>query len=247
MSIDDPQDLFESTLDDYLVGIAEGLRKAQGELAGVVIEGPPGQAAMGYHLPRLDFELKLSFEVRSGGSGAPLRMMARAPSTGGGGFTAEGTGTVRGTFVSVPLAASSPPIVLDLRFVLRSPRDVDVIAVVRDALGAPQADVEVQFNVDRERSAALTAALGAEMQSPLAGTITQPAVVRTDADGLATSALRMAEPEPTGALIAVVVDALGATETAVVRVPDPPPGVLSAIEPDPSRPEPIIAPRADEA
>lgn len=247
MSIDDPQDLFESTLDDYLVGIAEGLRRAQGELAGVVIEGPPGQAAMGYHLPRLDFELKLSFEVRGGGSGAPLRMLARAPSAGGGSFSAEGTGTVRGTFVSVPLAAGRPPIVLDLRFVVRAPRDVEVTAVVRDALGAPQPDVEVQFNVDRERSAALTAALGLDVQPPLAGTNTLPAVARTDADGLATSALRMAEAEPAGALIAVVVDALGATETAVVRVSDRPPGAAPAIAPGRGEAAPIVARRADEA
>lgn len=223
MSIDDPTDLFEHTLDDYLVGLAQGIRQAQMQLNALVVDGPPGQPAVGYHLPRVDFELRLSFALShsAGAAGAPpsLRLLARAPQPAGGDqFTAQGQSTVRGSFVAVPLAAQRPPVRLTIGFSRRSEREIAIIADVRDALGVAQVGVAVEFNVDRERSQLLA---GGDIAPLDAGTLVEPAVVETDADGRAAATLRISEREAPGALVAVTVDALGATETALAQAPDP--------------------------
>jgi hypothetical protein len=222
--IDDPTDLFEHTLDDYLVGLANGIRQAQAQLNAIVVDGPPGQPAVGYQLPRVDFELKLSFALastaNSGGSAAP-RLLARAPQpggVGGNGFTAEGTSTLRGSFVAVPLAAQRPPVLLTIGFKVRRETEVELVATVADALGVAQVGVEVEFNIDRERSATLGGADAVPLDE---ATHITPAVVATDAEGRAVAVLHISERESAGALIAVSVDALGVTETALMQAPDP--------------------------
>lgn len=222
MAIDDPTDLFEATLDDYLVGLANGIRQAQAQLNAIVIDGPPGQPAIGYQLPRVDFELKLAFALSHAapapGAAPTVRLVARAPQPIAGGFTAEGTSTLRGSFVAVPLAAQRPPVVLTVGFRLRDPRTVELQAILADALGAPQKGVEIEFNVDRDRSLAL----GGDAAEPLAeDTRVEPAVAVTDDAGQAIATLVISEREPAHALVAVVVDALGVTETLLVSAPDP--------------------------
>ncbi|MCB9529508.1 MAG: hypothetical protein H6703_02530 [Myxococcales bacterium] len=222
MSIDDPTDLFEATLDDYLVGLANGIRQAQAQLNAIVVDGPPGQPAIGYQLPRVDFELKLAFALSHAapapGAAPTVRLVARAPQPVAGGFTAEGTSTLRGSFVAVPIAAQRPSVVLSLAFRMRHERDIELEATVVDALGEPQAGVEVEFNVDRDRSLAL----GGEAAEPLAeDTRVEPAVAVTDDAGHAVANLVISEREPAHALVAVVVDALGVSETLLVSAPDP--------------------------
>lgn len=221
--IDDPTDLFEHTLDDYLVGLANGIRQAQAQLNAIVVDGPLGQPAVSYQLPRVDFELKLSFALAStasaGGAPAAPRLLARSPQPGGqggNGFTAEGTSTLRGSFVAVPLAAQRPPVLLTIGFKIIREIEVELIATVADALGVAQVGVEVEFNIDPDRSAALGGADAVPLDE---ATQIRPAVVATDAQGRAVAVLHISEREAPGALIAVSVDALGVTETALMQAP----------------------------
>jgi hypothetical protein len=176
-----------------------------------------------YQLPRVDFELKLSFALAStastGGAPAAPRMLARAPQPGGqgaNGFTAEGTSTLRGSFVAVPLAPQRPPVRLTIGFKMIREIEVELVATVADALGVAQVGVTVEFNIDPDRSAAL----GGPDAVPLdEATRIKPAVVATDAAGRAVAVLHISERETPGALIAISVDALGVTETALMQAP----------------------------
>ena len=64
MPLDQLDDLIETTLDDYLLALADGIQQAQRQLDQVTVAGRPGQPATGYHLPRVEFELKMTFAMR---------------------------------------------------------------------------------------------------------------------------------------------------------------------------------------
>ena len=57
----DATDAF-STIDDFLLSLAEGVSYAQGELARAGVSGPPGAQVL-YQLPRVEFELKMNLTV----------------------------------------------------------------------------------------------------------------------------------------------------------------------------------------
>ena len=57
----DPSEAF-STLDDFLLSLADGVTRAQEELTRSGLHGEPGRQ-FAYHLPRVDFELKMNVRV----------------------------------------------------------------------------------------------------------------------------------------------------------------------------------------
>lgn len=77
MALEKGKRLINGTVDQYLVGIADGLRKAQEELSQIHVTRP-GESPISYHIPSLEFELKMAFEMEeeesseSGGSALPM-------------------------------------------------------------------------------------------------------------------------------------------------------------------------------
>ena len=59
----DAKGLLAGTIDDYLVSIAHGLRSAQAELDRAVTQSGEGGANVQYHVPSLDFELKITMHL----------------------------------------------------------------------------------------------------------------------------------------------------------------------------------------
>src|SRR3954453_16837885 len=75
------------SIDDYLLGLADGIQKAQRQLSQMAITIQPGEAAVTYQIPRVEFELKMSLEVASptdsaGGNSALLRFRPAIPVRG---------------------------------------------------------------------------------------------------------------------------------------------------------------------
>lgn len=217
-------DLIETTLDNYLLALAQGIQEAQRQLDQNEVPGRPGQPAIGYHLPRVDFELKMTFAMRSepGKPAEPGKigragtlMLAPAARAGAESVSGEATSTIRGAFVAVPITGGHAATLLRCSLVRRAPREIGLVVFVSDALGNPQADVAVQANVDRERSAELSTPPG---QALTLETDVAAGLVHTDAKGFAATTLRIAEAEPAGAVVVVVVDTPGATETVIVQV-----------------------------
>ncbi len=224
MPLDQLDDLIETTLDDYLLALADGIQQAQQHLDQVTVTGRPGQPATAYHLPRVEFELKMTFAMRgavTGGELAPAEsaggrrgtLLMRPPAkTDSENYSGEATSTIRGAFVAVPVAARAP-VTLRCTLVRSSPREIGLVVFVADPGGVPHAGVAVQIDVDRERSAEL----GTPQGQPLTqATDVQIGLLHTDSSGFAATTLRISDAEPEGAVIVVIIEAAGASETVIV-------------------------------
>lgn len=242
-ALDNNTQFLTGSIDDYLLGLADGIQKAQRQLSQMAITLQPGESAVTYQIPRVEFELKMSLEVASPadtGSSALLRFRPASPVRGGAGATtSDVASTIRGAFVAVPVHGGKPP--PDIRITLRqiNARTFELTVRVASAAGERLAGVEVQFNVDRERSRELKVLPGGsglpsgiyndkdatynyvafgEAAGLYANTRFWDGSVPTDANGIAVGVLNIDAQEPPGTRIATIVDVLGQTESIVFKV-----------------------------
>lgn len=221
-----PNDAF-STLDDFLLSLADGVAHAQTELSRAGALGPPGRQSV-YQLPRVDFELKMNLRVVDDPALSaryrdlrPLRtsdkhLLFRPLATEEASSTLEIAAVIRGAFVAVPANSGLPGPVLTTAVDAREPRTPVVRVTARNAAGEPLAGIEVQFNVDRDESAALTAATGGQLVVH-ADTRFERGLVTSDASGVAEVILKISEKQDPGLLV-LVIDALERTDTVVYEV-----------------------------
>jgi hypothetical protein len=229
----DPNDPF-STLDDFLLSLADGVTQAQAELARAGAVGPPG-AQFSYHLPRVEFEFKLNLRVVED-SGLSHRYEAIRPPRPGdrhlmfqpalpnagnsGSSTLDIAATLRGALVAVPANDGLPALVLTVTVDMADPRAPLVRVSARNAAGEPLPALAVEFNVDREETLVLAgqaADIGSAGDVLAEGTGFELARVVTDDTGLAVGRLLIGDKQSPGWL-AVVVDCAGRTEQIVVEV-----------------------------
>ena len=230
----DANDAF-STLDDFLLSLADGVTQAQAELARAGAVGPPG-AQFSYHLPRVDFEFKLNLRVvedatlsaryealrpaRLGNRHLMFRpaLQGTGGAAGAGSSTLDIAATLRGALVAVPANDGLPGLVLTVQVDMAEPRAPVVQVVARNTAGEALPNLAVEFNIDREE----TLALGGQGSSGSGvlvaeGTGFELARVLTDAGGLALGRMTLGDRQAPGWL-AVVVDCAGRTEQLVVEV-----------------------------
>jgi len=187
------------------------------------VAGPAGQPTVAYQIPKVEFELKLNLSLQTSvaqaqdGASGRSRLLWRAARPADGQLSAEATSTVRGSFVAVPVSGGRPPPRLRTAFARRDSGQVEIRIEIRDGLGDPVPGVEVQCNIERERSATLS-----PPRKPAynvhALTQIQPAVLVTDDQGRAQTLLSIADAEPPGTLLAVRIDTVGVGETLLVPV-----------------------------
>jgi hypothetical protein len=216
-----------SPLDDLLLSLADGISQAQVELSRAASAGPGGQPFV-YHLPRVDFELKMNIRVvQNEALASRYQRLRAAPATGKhlvfrplgsqeASSVVEVAAVVRGAFVAVPANAGLPPAAISTSVIRQDARSARVEITARNAAGEPLVGVDVEVNVDREESVALSAASGRTM-TVAAGTQFERAIVTTDSAGVATAVLQVAATQQPGLLV-LVLDALGQTETLVYEV-----------------------------
>lgn len=244
----DQDEILTGTIDDYLLGLADGLQKAQRQLSQHSLALQPGEAPVMYHIPRVDFELKLSFEMTTapaertdGARGAVARELRFRPpgaQRGGGSTTTEAVSTIRGALVAVPTLGGKPPPVIRTTLRRIDRHKLEVRVLVLSAAGERLAGVDVQFNVDRELSKRLTpiaseglppgtiddpergsaGAPGDQAPDLQPGTMFWDGLVTTDAQGVAIGVLDVDPSEASGTCVAAVVDVLGHTETIIFKV-----------------------------
>ncbi len=222
----DPLDAF-STLDDFILSLAEGVSYAQAELARANATGA-SQSAFTYHLPRVEFELKMNLQVvedeglsrrysklqtaRVTNRHLLFRPLAAEESHS----TLEIAAVVRGAFVSVPRNAGLPEIVLETSLDDRNRRAPVLSVRARSTAGEPSAGLQVEVNLDREESATLSSSSGVAF-SLASGTGFRQGVLTTDAEGHASVVLDIGANQ-TRAVLALQIDAAGQTETLVYEV-----------------------------
>ena len=222
----DPNDAF-STLDDFLLSLADGVAHAQAELSRAGALGPPGRQSV-YQLPRVDFELKMNLRVVDDPALSaryrdlrPLRtsdkhLLFRPLASEEAATTLEIAAVVKGAFVAIPANSGLPGPLLATAVDASDPRAPVVRVTARNAAGEPLAGVEVQFNVDREDSVELTQAIGGQLVVA-EDTGFERGVVTTDASGVAAAVLKISDKQEPG-LLALVIDALERTDTVVYEV-----------------------------
>jgi hypothetical protein len=222
----DPNDAF-STLDDFLLSLADGITRAQEELSRGASAGPGGRHFV-YHMPRIDFELKMNMrvvqdDVLTGryqqlrpGLASGKHLLFRPLASEEASSVLEIAAVVRGAFVAVPANNGLPAALITTSVTKRDARAAIVTVTARNAAGEALPGVEVQVNVDREESLALNLASG-RIMTVNAGTRFERAVVTTDDSGVATAVLQIAVGQQPGLLV-LVIDALERTETVVYEV-----------------------------
>jgi len=222
----DPTDAF-STLDDFLLSLADGISSAQDELARAGSLGPPGRQ-YAYHLPRVEFELRMNLRVVEDAvlsdryrslrlnRSNDKHLLFKPVTSDVASSTLDIAAVVRGAFVAVPANGGLPGTVIRTAVDAGDPRAPIVQVTVGNTAGEPLAGLEVQFNVDREESAALTSVDGRTLVlAPDTGF--ERGAVTTDAGGVAPSVLRIGSGQGS-CMLALTVDAAGRTETLVYEV-----------------------------
>src|SRR5688572_19029784 len=150
-----------STLDDFLLSLADGITQAQETLSRSGASGPPGRQVT-YQLPRVDFEVKMNLRVvEDEGLSARYRavrperlsakhLLFKPRTTEEASSTLEIAAVIKGAFVAVPFNNGLPPTILETSVQSTGdPRVKRVRATVRNAAGEPRPGIDVQFNVDR--------------------------------------------------------------------------------------------------
>lgn len=213
------------SIDDYLLGLADGVEKAQRQLSRVSLELNAGEAPVMYQIPRVEFELKLSLEMVSAEDGSGATLQFRPAGQGGSRqTTTEASSTLRGSLVAVPRLGGKPRPVLGttLRRIDPEAWRWQVRVKLATAAGEALSGVKVQFNTDRERSRELTDKLVSLPEGSSSALSSQTkfssGVVTTDGHGVASATLEADASEPKGRYVAAVIDALGETETVIFRL-----------------------------
>lgn len=220
-------ELITSTIDDYLLSLAEGVQFAQKRLEASKLDE---RTTTRYFLPKVDFELRMILEVTTDPAynaffgGDLLRPDSEAfhlvmrPVTASEAtndkFRAEVVSTIRGSFLAAPANEGKPE--LGLRMSAKwtaAKRELSLRVEIKDTLGAPAPGIEVQFNVDREETASFAP------EALKSGTFLRSGIALTDASGAAETVLVIDKSEPKGRVIALVIDAIGKTERSLFTVP----------------------------
>jgi hypothetical protein len=212
---DSTEELLTGTVDDYLVSLAWSLQQAQQQLSELSAAGPTGEFPVTYQIPEMEFELKMSLELRQStevGQGAGAKILRGSVLSGRSAENSASTAasTIKGRFVAVPSRGGNPPPVLTVSLSQPGAEGLfGLAAAVSSISGEALVDVPVHFNIDRDLSDRLNG--GVPLSS---GTALSFGVRRTGADGIATCQLTTAADDQVKR-VAVIIDAMGRTETVV--------------------------------
>lgn len=217
--------LINTSVDEYLISLANSINHAQRYISQLRVAGPDGQPTVTYQLPRVEFELKLLFQLdrRHPPSGHTQRNMARGE---GGGYlearpgemdsdSAAAASTIKGSFVAVPVHGGTPPPTVTITWNRSGddPRRIVITVSVVSTIGDKLRGREVQFNLDRDLARRYNA-LWKDAPKVLERTWLQFGVQRTDDQGEAKNTLIIRE-RLEDVKIPVVIDVMGITRTLI--------------------------------
>ncbi|MGS4946481.1 hypothetical protein ACVDG3_13440 [Meridianimarinicoccus sp. RP-17] len=193
------------TLESVIVGMAESLREAQEELSEAAPLDAYGRPVPQYRIPHLDFEIgfKLVTDTKSGGG---MRVIFGETTD----RTRDVTSTISGRFVAVPPGEGLPLPVLTLEIKgTGNTRDITVTAAT--SAGELLSGAQVELNVDKGASTALSAAAGVAAPR-LDGQVSfGRAVVETNETGIATTTLTFGSTLQRAAVVVITAELGGET------------------------------------
>ena len=222
---ENPEEIITGTIDDYLLALADGIVKAQDELNRISVNNTPGQPAVQYQIPKLDFELKMSFALEKEsetkiGNNAPqpkrgkfgrkipqLQAMPINPTTTSENFSADAVSTIKGSFIAIPLNGGKPPNVLSLILLEHTKQNATIQITLKNAVGEPLSHQTVGLGVDRDFSQQLNEERGLSGAKKKLKPTTEfkETEVSTDVNGTAIATLGIAPQEASE--VSIVVEA----------------------------------------
>lgn len=208
-------------LDDFLINLADGLSKAQSRLNRYPVMNAMGQQSMVYHIPRMEFELKLQMTAvdtpAPSASGRRLPLQKKAPfqflpvKASQHQNSSSATSIIKGVFVAAPLDSTVAKVQLSLSVEKRAARKAQVNVVVAAGPGNSIQGATVELNIDRE----LSAQLNKTALKP--ATKLEQASLVLNQEGAASAGLVISNQEPEGQIIALIADLFGQTQTLLYR------------------------------
>lgn len=225
------KELINTSVDEYLISLANSINHAQRYISQLRVVGQDGQPTVSYQLPRVDFELKLMFQLdrRHPPAGSTQRNIAKGE---GGGYleahplnsdSAGAASTIKGSFVAVPIHGGAPPPVIDVTWDRPSnesggdgDRKISITVSVRSAGTSPLEGIEVQFNLDKEMARRLNEPWKTEpdFSKILANTRLDYGIRITGANGLAQNTLVIGD-SLSNLRVPVVIDVMGVTKSMI--------------------------------
>ncbi len=213
--------ILTASIDDYLIALADGVSRAQRQLARVSIDVQAGQPALSYQLPRVDFEFKMVFELGSAAQAADLtegkairkQLQVRPINAGAARASASIASTISGSLVAVPAEGGRPPPVVKSSYLKMGDRSFELRVSVQTLTGEPIPGVEVEFNVDRELTRQLNTVQDAGFSALASGTRLWFGEVSTKQNGRANNVLEFDQAEAPTLVVAVQIDVLKQRET----------------------------------
>ncbi|TFI58105.1 hypothetical protein E2493_11935 [Sphingomonas parva] len=193
-----------NSIEELLVAIAEGVREAQSALDTAPQFDGNGRPLSTYHLPFLDFTIRVEMTTQTDSGGRPVALLIAAPKSS----TTSGTQSqVSGRLIAVPPGEGLPV----PRMSVSTGGNIGGVATisvkVTNSAGETLANQPIELNIDTAASTTLSTARGASF-SRLPGTRLEAAVLTTGSDGVATTRL-LIDPQQSARQVVVVNATLG--------------------------------------
>jgi len=206
------------SIEEMLVALANGIREAQEALNEIAPVDAFGRVLPTYHIPYLDFEIGVEITTQRQSSGRPiLHIVKLPPATSSENSTTRSS--ISGRLIALPPGEGLP--LPEIRIEVApadSPRthllEVRLSNSAGELLGGRRVELNVDVQASRELSRVSGVAPGAVSALPKAGTRLSQAVLVTNADGTASSALMIDAAEDAAANIVVTARA-GTSMTSV--------------------------------
>lgn len=203
------------SLEALLVSIADGVRDAQDALSSAPPVDAFGRPMPTYHLPYLDFEVKVNMETVTSGAGAVFLRIN--PVGGGNASSRDISTTISGRLVAVPPGEGLPTPILTLSSERETARRHRIRLTAMNSSGEILAGQGIELNINMDASRQLSTVEGVNLTNKRAGTTLRDAILVTDEAGTAETIFNIDPGLPAKALLVLTAE-LG-TETTSLTVP----------------------------
>ncbi len=200
------------SLEALLVSIADGVREAQDALNSAPPVDAFGRSMPTYHLPYLDFEVKVDMETATTGGGS---MFLRINPLGGGGTTTRDiSSTISGRLVAVPPGEGLPTTILTISSQRETARRHKIQVTAVNSAGEILSGQGIELNINMDASRQLSAVEGVNLTNKRAGTKLKDAILVTDDMGTAETIFSIDSGLPLKAVLVLTAE-LGGEATSL--------------------------------
>ena len=202
-----PNRFVNDSLSALLASIAEGVREAQESLNSTPPTDAFGRPMTTYHLPYLDFEIKVDMEsiVTEGGN-----RFLRIHQLGGGrkssSTTQDITSTISGRLVAIPPSEGLPTVILSLLSERLTARRHKIKLTAINSAGEILVGHSIELNINLAASKQLSELEGINLSNTRAGTALQDVILQTDNNGAAETIFNIDPGLPAKAILVLTAE-----------------------------------------